>query len=269
MIENTPLHDLSAGDLRAIGEAIDSGRLKPPFTKTALQRYCVPSLAAAVAEELQNLINSDAHDRGTATIAHFLRMLADERARRWEVDEQTDLVWSGPEGPGAACRDTAVVVRELFTQASQSVLIAGYAVHQGREIFRALAERMQELPNLEVRMFLDVHRAYTETSLASEILRRFARHFVKDEWPGERLPKVFYDPRSLDSEQQKRSSLHAKCIVVDGERTFVSSANFTEAAQVRNIEVGVLIRSARFAAHLTEQFESLTTAGLLVPLHLG
>lgn len=86
----------------------------------------------------------------------------------------------------------------------------------------------------------------------------------KTELPGQRrLPEVFYDPRSLELDSVKRSSIHAKCIVIDRKLAFVSSANFTEAAQVRNIEVGALIHSERFAVRLDERFEVLAKAGLL------
>ncbi len=63
-----------------------------------------------------------------------------------------------------------------------------------------------------------------------------------------------------------RASLHAKCIVVDRELAFVSSANFTEAAQLKNIEVGLLIRSRPLAAKLADHFEALAEAGHLKPL---
>jgi phosphatidylserine/phosphatidylglycerophosphate/cardiolipin synthase-like enzyme len=83
-----------------------------------------------------------------------------------------------------------------------------------------------------------------DTSTAAEIVRRFAHRFQTRQWPPDRpLPHVFYDPRSLDLTADKRACLHAKCIVVDGESVFISSANFTEAAQERNIEVGLLVDS--------------------------
>src|SRR5262249_38283126 len=153
--------------------------------------------------------------------------------------------------------DTGVVVRELFGSAEEEVLVAGFAIYQGREVFKRLAERMSERPSLRVTFFLDVHREPGDTSLAEEVLRRFALRFQTHEWPGGRLPELYYDPRSLDLEAVKRSSLHAKCIVVDRRVAFVTSANFTEAAQTRNIEVGALIRCQRFAARLTEHFGTL------------
>jgi phosphatidylserine/phosphatidylglycerophosphate/cardiolipin synthase-like enzyme len=50
------------------------------------------------------------------------------------------------------------------------------------------------------------------------------------------------------------ASLHAKCVVVDGRWVFVTSANFTDRGQTRNIEVGVLLDDERLAAVLEAQF---------------
>ena len=79
---------------------------------------------------------------------------------------------------------------------------------------------------------------------------------------GCRLPEVYYDPRSVADDKPVRSSLHAKCVVVDAEQVFVSSANFTEAGQERNIEVGLNIRSPWLAKQLIRHFKLLHENGL-------
>lgn len=123
---------------------------------------------------------------------------------------------------------------------------------------------MAEVASLRVRMILDVRRPHADTSTATcDIVWRFLTHFRTAEWPGERLPDLYYDPRSLDENQDKRSSLHAKCVVVDRKVALVTSANFTEAAQQRNLEVGALMRVPDFAARLSAHFDSLIAAGLL------
>lgn len=158
------------------------------------------------------------------------------------------------------------MVRELFAHAEKSVLVAGYAVYQGQQVFAALADRMEAVPQLKVRMFLDVQRGPGDTSTAGEIVQRFAHRFKTQQWPPDRpLPQVFYDPRSLDLSAEKRSCLHAKCIVVDGQSVFISSANFTEAAQERNIEVGLLVRCGALADRLVVHFDTLLAANLLLP----
>jgi phosphatidylserine/phosphatidylglycerophosphate/cardiolipin synthase-like enzyme len=69
-------------------------------------------------------------------------------------------------------------------------------------------------------------------------------------------------------EGAKRASLHAKCVVVDEQMAFVSSANFTEAAQERNIEVGVLVRSQVLSTQIARHFDALVAAGLVSSLPL-
>ncbi len=63
-----------------------------------------------------------------------------------------DLVTTGG-GAGTGNRTTAVLVGELFRNAQQSVLVAGYAVYQGQKVFQAVADRMQASPDLSVLTF--------------------------------------------------------------------------------------------------------------------
>ena len=84
---------------------------------------------------------------------------------------------------------------------------------------------------------LNVQLKLGDTSSPEELVRNFSMRFRSAEWPAEHpLPEVYYDVHSVELDQGKRGALHAKCIVVDEHRVFVSSANLTEAAQKRNIE---------------------------------
>jgi phosphatidylserine/phosphatidylglycerophosphate/cardiolipin synthase-like enzyme len=170
------------------------------------------------------------------------------------------------------CRSTrsrrivGLVLRELFAQAEHRVLLVGFAVHQGREVFAALGARMHERPDLAVRLCLDVRRAAGDTTRADAILRRFAERFLRQEWPGPRLPEIFYDPRSLIDADTRRASLHAKCVIVDGDKALIGSANLTEAAQLRNIEIGILTIDTTIAAAAERHIDALIEAGHLQPL---
>jgi len=84
----------------------------------------------------------------------------------------------------------------------------------------------------------------------------------------ERLPEIYYDPRGLSTNPATRATWHAKCVVVDDELAFVTSANFTEWAHQRNVEAGVLVRSRSFNAQLRQQFDSLVRAKLVLRLPL-
>jgi phosphatidylserine/phosphatidylglycerophosphate/cardiolipin synthase-like enzyme len=254
---------LTDADLTALAAALRSNRLQAPFKALSVQRFWPPAHAAAAAAHLQQLHNDGMQPRHLALI---VEAIVRTRRRPQQQADLVDLVWTGPEALGVTNLDTGVVVRDLFGQAEAEVLAAGFAVYQGRTVFKRLAERMEERPNLRVKLFLDVRRQMNDTSLADAVLRAFAQRFSSQEWPGRKLPELYYDPRSLDLEAVKRSSLHAKCIVVDRRAAFVTSANFTEAAQTRNIEVGALIRCARFATRLAEHFETLVDGGQLKAL---
>ena len=260
---NSLLRKIPSATLRSLAESIHSGRLLPPFTSLSLQRYISPSECAGLAEELQFLCSGGLQ---SPQLVHVLGLLADVKAASEQITEQIEFVWSGPEMPGAASRDTSVVVRELFSNAESSVLIAGFAISHGNEIFRALAERMISVPTLTVRMFLNVPRDDNDRSSNDEILHSFYLTFKNKHWPWAKYPEVFYDPRALETNSSRRASLHAKCLVIDRKMCFVTSANFTESGQARNIEVGVLFEDRNLASSVHDQFESLVTYGLLRPI---
>lgn len=248
-------------DLAALARTLAAGRLRAPFPAVSLQGVVSAELVSSVAVDLQSLASQGFTP---PQIALLIESLVADREARARPDDFIELVTTGPEAPGIDNRDTAVVVRDLFANAEQSVLVVGYAVHQGQQVFRALADRMVERPNLDVRLFLDIKRGPGDTTTAEELVLRFARTFRTEMWPADRpLPAVYYDPRSLSTNKKKRTAMHAKCVVVDRRLVFVSSANFTEAAQERNIEVGLLTRSPSLAVRVAGHFESLVTAGAL------
>jgi len=244
---------LGEADLRALAAAIRSRRLGPQFEMSAVQRITGQSMAAAVADALKNLSLEGCTPGG---LASCLEAIADSVAARSSVEDAVQLVMTGPEGR-AYHRDTAVVVQDLFRRAERSVLVAGFAFYQGKEVFEELGRRMEELPELHVRIFLNVARKPEDTGSAAEVVSGFVQKFKAFNWPtGCRLPEFYYDCRSL-ADAEGPVSLHAKCIVLDGREIFISSANFTEAAQHRNIELGVLVKSAALARQATEFFEAM------------
>jgi phosphatidylserine/phosphatidylglycerophosphate/cardiolipin synthase-like enzyme len=258
------LLSLSVTDMAALAVALRSGRIDPPYTPIGLQRLLTAGIATNLAPSLTFLNESGFAPEQIATT---LEMLIRDRSARQHLEDDIQLVTTGPDVAGDTNRDTGVVVREMFANAKASVLIAGYAVYQGHAVFQALADRMKEHPEINARLFLDIQRGPGDTSAANELVRRFAERFRTQQWPQNRpLPAVFCDPRSLDIGGAKRACLHAKCVVVDREAVLISSANFTEAAQQRNIEVGLLIRNPTLAERIILFFDSLLEQNMLIPV---
>jgi len=252
--------NLSDADLRGLAAALKSRRVSAPYSELQITRILSPKLAAEVTASLRELESLNFTEQ---QIAATLEMLTHDRSNGRKGEPPIDLVTSGPEAPGIANRDTAVVVRELFAHAKKSVLVVGYAVYQGASVFEALAERMEKIPGLDVKLFLDIARPDNDTTPSEILVSRYAQRFKDKQWPkGCRLPEVFYDPRSMA--EDKHSSLHAKCVIMDAKQVFVSSANFTKAGQKSNIEVGLKIQSAWLAWRLIRHFQLLHENGLAV-----
>jgi phosphatidylserine/phosphatidylglycerophosphate/cardiolipin synthase-like enzyme len=127
---------------------------------------------------------------------------------------------------------------------------------------------MEAKPTLRVTLLLNIQRKRGDNTASEQLVRRFADRFWKTDWPGSSRPSVFYDPRALDLDGPG-GVLHAKAVVTDEEAVFVTSANLTEAALDRNIELGILFRDAALALTVCAYFQTLIDQHLLKPLPLS
>ena len=199
-------------------------------------------------------------------VAFLLDQLARSREQIEPPDSLFELVLSGPDLDDVPVRDTFAVVNELFVGAREEVILVGYAVHNGKVLFQRLAQQMETDQHLSVWMCLNIPRRQGDTSLPTQIVQRFSTDFFARHWPWERRPKLFYDARSLAPESNQKSSLHAKCIIVDRRTALVTSANFTAAGQQRNIEAGVLIHYKPHIDKLVRYLEGLRSNGVFLPV---
>lgn len=244
---------LSASSLRTLASSLRDGPLSSGVTWHALQQ-----IAGQLAAELKICLEELRRSGMTpAQIALLINAVAEARESDPDPASLFDLVLSGPDAPGIPTADTAAVAHTLIEGASSEVLLASYVIHNGERLFERLAAKVTASPSLRVAFFLDIPRRYGDPSPPNEIIRRFGEEFKKKHWPWRPLPEVFYDPRSLSEEWEQRSSLHAKCVIVDRGVALVTSANLTEAARHRNIEAGVIVRYRPIVERLVGYFEGL------------
>ena len=173
-----------------------------------------------------------------------------------------DFVWTGPQVAGLHARDTRRVSEELMGSAERSVRASTYVFSEGPRAFKTLAERMDAVPELDVTLLPNIERRRGDTTAADSLIRRFADEFRGREWPGTARPKVYYDPRSVETDSPG-GVLHAKAVVADEESVFITSANLTAAAQDRNIELGLVVRDRALAATTIVHFRTLMERDLL------
>jgi phosphatidylserine/phosphatidylglycerophosphate/cardiolipin synthase-like enzyme len=225
------LSDVPTPALERFREMLRTGRLRAPVGRFDLSAAGLQSLSSA-ADQLATL--------GTEGLLMLLDAVLSERRAR--PPARVELVWTGPESRTSAARDTAVVVQELFASARRSILIAGFRFDHGATLLAPLHAAMRD-------------RGVTCTVFAD---RPEADDFIRRQWPfGPPFPEVYVDEQS----DLTFSSLHAKCVVADAERVLVTSANFTDRGQRRNVEVGLVVSDAGLARILTQQWMSLVSGG--------
>ncbi len=216
------LSRVSTSDLERLQSALAGGRLSFPLSRLGLQGEGLELLTGEVAT-----LNAIGREGALALLGAVL-------AERRVSSRRPELVWTGPESRWSGARDTAVVLADLFRGASETVLLAGFAFDHAADVLRPLHEALRR--GVSCRLFADAE---------------VAASFLREHWPfGPPFPELY----GFAPEKGVFASLHAKCVVVDGRWVFVTSANFTDRGQTRNIEVGVLLEDARLAAVLEAQF---------------
>ena len=242
-----------------LASALEAGTLRSSSSVFALRAAL--GLRNGGNDVLADLTDLDRIGVSGRAAAAWLRTVEQVSAR----SRRPDLVWSGPELPGVPARDTERVFEEIMRTAEHSLWVSTYAYFDGPQMFADLAERLDTIPGFRATLLLNIQRRRGDNSAVDQLVRRFADQFWTKDWPGSSQPNVHYDPRSLDI-GGPGGVLHAKAVVADGETLFVTSANLTDAAQKRNIELGALIRDRTLAASVESHFQGLIDRRLLKPL---
>jgi len=256
---NDSLLNISSHVRQRLASALEAGVLATPYSASSLR--AVLGNIEGIDNVVEALYELERLGITGSVAAAWLRTMENVLSRM----PRPDLVWSGPEVPGLHARDTRRVYEELLGSAALSVWASTYAFFDGPKAFRILAKRMDERPELRVSLLLNIQRKKGDTTAVEHLVRRFADRFWKIDWPGKSRPVVHYDPRALELDSPG-GVLHAKAVVADEEAVFVTSANLTEAALDRNIEVGLLVRDRSLALSLLSHFRGLIDRGLLRPL---
>ncbi|MCB9508339.1 MAG: phospholipase [Myxococcales bacterium] len=247
------VHDLSTETLRRLAVALRDSR---GLTSAAFEALGLDDEQASIRDALQRIEDG-------AWLPVVEAILTERAAHAGCAPE---LVWTGPEAPVAESRRSVVVLREVLGSARERVLLAGYSFDGGADHLAPLHDAMVA-HRVQVDIYLNINQPQASPSgpvgVTPSQVDAQVRDFVRGNWPWrDRWPNIWIDRRVLDG--GVFASLHAKCAVVDGERAYVTSANFTRRGNERNVEVGVLLRDRDFAARLERQFADARRAGWFV-----
>ena len=159
------------------------------------------------------------------------------------AESEMEVVWSGPLPKDAMGRTTWAVLSEVVQNAHEYIYAATYSAASNAPAIQAL------------RGALD--RGVKVTCTVDALTRLEAVEVLKAELPGARFLGLV---RGTD---HFPPVMHAKFIVVDGHSTFLTSANFSNIAVDKSLEVGLLVHNSFVAHQFKRRIEDLLDAGLL------
>lgn len=170
--------------------------------------------------------------------------------------EKVELIYTGPGLPDIRRNSQALL--EVVREARERLWVVSYTLFGVTEVLAAMEERANA--GVEVSVIVD-HLVGQDTkgkvakwTQVSANLQSQAPSCRVLLWPEEQRPL----------HNGSRASLHAKCAVADGRQAFVSSANLTDAAMERNLEVGYLITGGSSPRALDGYFTQLVSGDQLV-----
>lgn len=147
-----------------------------------------------------------------------------------QIDENTYLVWSSPIKYHEKIDQTYSIFLKMINNANRSIIFVGYAMtdDENEEIFKALKKATKER-NVKIKIIFD---KATKAKKWGKWTKSPKKIIAKVWGDMEYFPEIYtYD--------NPESSLHAKFLVVDEQEILVTSANMTDRAMTRNLEMGI------------------------------
>lgn len=232
--------DLSDAHIQALISAFAGlGGYSPTADDAALQSVPVPHRDAVALINQAWAATPDVPGSAVALALESARLTA-----RQSDAPRVEVVVTGPDMPDAPVRLTSEVVAQLIGSAQQRVTMVSYAAYQMPAVIAALDAAVGR--GVKVTLILELPEKLEGGGGAHAYAR-----FTTYHWP-------------IDRRDPPDAKLHAKAVIVDGESVLLTSANMTNAAYGRNIELGLLCHGGGVAERVQRHFDSLIRSGILV-----
>jgi cardiolipin synthase len=169
--------------------------------------------------------------------------------------QTTELVWTGPATPVVPVRRTEQVLSDLIRNTERRLTMTSFGIFQVPRLVEELERSLER--GIALRIVLGDREWHSDQEIdrqRHQLGRLVAARATLLHWPPERRPR---------DEQGHAGLMHIKAAVADSKVAFLTSANLTEAALERNMELGVLIRGGGLPAAIDRLFDTLAESGEL------
>lgn len=175
---------------------------------------------------------------------------------RRQQGQHADLLWSGPSPASQIpARRIDQVLYDLVASAKQEVLLVTFAAYKVVRLMDGLADAIAR--EIRVRLVLEFEEA-SQGQLSLDALNAFPEKIRQQ-------AEIYYWP--LDKRERNSSGnpgkLHAKAAVID-DHAVLSSANLTDDAFNRNLELGILLSGGEIPERIRLHIDALCTNGTLI-----
>jgi cardiolipin synthase len=174
---------------------------------------------------------------------------------RWQSEQHVELLWSGPSPANQIpARRIDQSLYDLIAQAKYEIILVTFAAAKIDRLTNALLMAVQR--GVRVRLILEFEQS-SEGQLSYDALKAFPLSLIS-------AVEVFHWPIEKRERNQagRPGKLHAKIAIAD-DVVIVSSANLTDDAFNRNLEVGIMANSRALLVTTKSYLESLILDGRL------
>lgn len=168
--------------------------------------------------------------------------------------QRVSIVWTGPETSSVPVRRTDEALLEVIRRARRRLIVVSFAVYKVRDVADALIAAARRACSVAVVLESANDRGGNTFEMAAALGSDVAEHVTYYTWPIDQRP---------NTGAGRPASLHAKCAVADDALLLVSSANLTEYAFTKNMELGLLVEGGDLPARVGAHLEELIATGVL------
>jgi phosphatidylserine/phosphatidylglycerophosphate/cardiolipin synthase-like enzyme len=166
-----------------------------------------------------------------------------------------EIIWTGPANGRFPVRRIDQVLYDLISQAKTRIVLVTFAAHRVRHLCDHLTQAVDR--GVELTLIVESEDE-SEGQLTRDAIAAFRNVPVA-------RTHLYYWPLAKRERNQagRPGKLHMKCAIVD-DVALIGSANLTDDAFNRNMELGMLVRDETTVLAIAEHFRELIQRGVLV-----
>lgn len=167
----------------------------------------------------------------------------------------TEIIWTGPANNRFPVRRIDQVLYDLVSTAKKRIVLVTFAAHRVRHLCAHLTQAVER--GIELTLIVE-SEGESEGQLTRDAIAAFRNV------PAARTHLYYWPLEKRERNQAGRpDKLHMKCAIVD-DVALIGSANLTDDAFNRNMELGMLVRDETTVLAIAEHFRELIQRGVLV-----